>query len=201
MAAIRSKAWVILFSHSKLVNKASSRLNRPLSLRGGAVDEKLCPYLVLGIPERSSASADDIRAAYLKMALRWHPDKNPGRDAATAERRFKEIQRAYDILSDPRARALYDASAYDSGNDSDRSGSGSDSPGPPQPPSRRPPRCDDPAAVRMCGAAGAFRGYAAGDPAGFYHVYGATFRELAAPERGRALPEFGGPASPPSDVQ
>jgi curved DNA-binding protein len=61
-------------------------------------------YKELGV-ERG-ASEDAIKKAYRKLASQYHPDKNPGDD--TAERRFKDINRAYQVLSDKKQRALYD---------------------------------------------------------------------------------------------
>ena len=61
-------------------------------------------YEVLGV-ERS-ASADEIKKAYRKAALKYHPDKNPG--DKEAEEKFKEAAEAYDVLSNPDKKARYD---------------------------------------------------------------------------------------------
>src|SRR3954469_11510900 len=61
-------------------------------------------YDILGASR--SASADDIRKAHRKLVMKYHPDRNKGNKEA--EERFKEIQEAYDVLSDTQKRQNYD---------------------------------------------------------------------------------------------
>lgn len=67
-------------------------------------------YKILDVSR--NASADEIRKAYRKLAMQYHPDRNPG--DKQSEERFKEINEAYQVLSDPQKRAHYDrvGSAY-----------------------------------------------------------------------------------------
>ena len=62
------------------------------------------PYEVLGVARDSSDA--DIKKAYHKLVMKYHPDKNPG--DKTAEEKFKEVNNAFDILKDPQKRAAYD---------------------------------------------------------------------------------------------
>ena len=66
--------------------------------------EKRDYYEVLGVGK--TATADEIKKAYRKKAVQYHPDKNPGDKAA--EEKFKEAAEAYEVLSDPQKRQRYD---------------------------------------------------------------------------------------------
>jgi len=69
-------------------------------------------YDTLGVPRK--ATTDDIRKSYRKLARKYHPDLNPGDKAA--EDRFKNVQEAYDVLSDPKKRQMYDQYGFYSEN-------------------------------------------------------------------------------------
>ncbi len=63
-------------------------------------------YEVLGVPK--NASEDEIKKAYRKLAMKYHPDRNQGDKAKEAEAQFKEVKEAYEMMSDPQKRAAYD---------------------------------------------------------------------------------------------
>ena len=63
-------------------------------------------YEVLGVPR--NAGEDEIKKAYRKLAMKYHPDRNQGDKAAEAEAKFKEVKEAYEMLSDSQKRAAYD---------------------------------------------------------------------------------------------
>src|SRR5712671_961780 len=69
-------------------------------------------YELLGVPRK--ASAKDIRTAFRKLARKYHPDLNPG--DKSAEEKFKQLQEAYDVLSDSKKRQMYDQHGFYSDN-------------------------------------------------------------------------------------
>ena len=75
-------------------------------------------YKVLGVDK--NATQDDIKRAYKKLAIEYHPDKNKDADKAAAEEKFKEISAAYHVLGDENKRRTYD----DSGDQNYNNGSG-----------------------------------------------------------------------------
>ncbi len=69
-------------------------------------------YSVLGVERK--ATEDEVKKAYRKLAMKWHPDKNPG--DKKAEDKFKEITEAYEVLSDDKKRKMYDQFGHASTN-------------------------------------------------------------------------------------
>src|SRR3954453_23872860 len=91
----------------------------------GAGMAKRCYYEVLEV-ERA-ASDGDLKTAFRKLAMKWHPDRNPG--DKTCELKFKEINEAYDVLKDEQKRAAYDRfghAAFEHGSGSSGPGFGND---------------------------------------------------------------------------
>ena len=69
-------------------------------------------YELLGVPKK--ASTKDIRASFRKLARKYHPDLNPG--DKSSEEKFKQLQEAYDVLSDSKKRQVYDQYGFYSDN-------------------------------------------------------------------------------------
>ncbi|CAH9098845.1 unnamed protein product [Cuscuta epithymum] len=83
-------------------------------------------YGVLGLNKECSAS--ELRSAYKKLALKWHPDRCSARgnskSVEEAKKKFQAIQQAYSVLSDTNKRFLYDVGVYDFEDDDDENGMG-----------------------------------------------------------------------------
>ena len=75
------------------------------------MSEKRDYYEVLGVSK--TATADEIKKAYRKKAIQYHPDRNPG--DKEAEEKFKEAAEAYDVLSNPEKRSRYDQYGHNMG--------------------------------------------------------------------------------------
>src|SRR4030081_2727231 len=69
-------------------------------------------YELLGVPRK--ANSKDIRTAFRKLARKYHPDLNPG--DKSSEQKFKQLQEAYDVLSDTKKRQMYDQYGFYSEN-------------------------------------------------------------------------------------
>jgi DnaJ family protein A protein 5 len=145
-----------------------------------------CYYEVLGV-ERT-VDDDALKKAYRRACLREHPDKNPHRQAE-AEEAFKEIQQAYETLSDKQERAWYDAhreSILRGGSRADAMDDG---------------EAQREAFERMASGgvnlwsffrSSAFSGFESGEKS-FFNVYGSLFDTLSRHDGGRPLAAFGGP--------
>src|ERR1700722_6256767 len=74
-----------------------------------ATNTKQDYYDLLGVPRK--AAQKEIRQAYRKLARKYHPDLNPG--DKSSEEKFKQVQEAYDILSDAKKRQMYDQFGFE----------------------------------------------------------------------------------------
>ncbi|CAN6451354.1 unnamed protein product [Victoria cruziana] len=78
-------------------------------------------YSVLGL--KKDCSATELRSAYKKLALRWHPDRccnsSSGKHVEESKKKFQAVQEAYSVLSDANKRFLYDVGIYDSDEEDD----------------------------------------------------------------------------------
>lgn len=117
-----------------------------------------CYYDVLGVPR--DVSDEELKKSYRKLALKWHPDKNPD-NVSEAREQFQLVQQAYEVLSDPHERSW-----YDSHRESILRGAGSD-------------YKDDSLDVFHYFTPSCFKGYG-DDDKGFYAVYREVFNKLAA---------------------
>lgn len=79
-------------------------------------------YSVLGVG--SDSSVEEIRRAYRKLAMKWHPDRWTRTPSllGEAKRKFQQIQEAYSVLSDQRKRSMYDVGLYDPDDDEEDEG-------------------------------------------------------------------------------
>jgi len=135
-----------------------------------------CHYEVLGVSQ--TATDDDLKKAYKKLALQWHPDKNPDQ-VVEAKKRFLEIRAAYEVLSDPRERSWYDAHR----DVMLQKGSGDD-------------YQDDTINIYPFFTSSCYQGYNDSEN-GFYTVYNKLFKDIAeqdfkaSSDKTIAIPDFG----------
>ena len=157
-----------------------------------------CHYEVLELASRL-ASADEVKKAYKKLALKWHPDRNFGQESLAAEM-FKRVSAAYAVLSDPHERKWYDdhRDSILRGGDGTSKGGGGGGGG-----LDADISVDD---LWQYFNASCFNGFEErSDGKGFYQVYGAIFQAMVqqedeASERMTDAPPFGNESSSRADV-
>ncbi|XP_059049957.1 dnaJ homolog subfamily C member 21 [Achroia grisella] len=145
-----------------------------------------CHYEVLSLPKEASAS--EIKKAYRRLALQWHPDKNLD-NIQEAKEQFQLVQNAYEVLSDPQERAW-----YDNHREQLLRGAGSS-------------YNDDSLDVYPYFSPSCYKGFG-DDPNGFYGVYAEVFSKLISeetdflddPEDVTQIPKFGNSTTPYEDV-
>uniref|UniRef100_A0A2A4ISX6 DnaJ homolog subfamily C member 21 n=1 Tax=Heliothis virescens TaxID=7102 RepID=A0A2A4ISX6_HELVI len=145
-----------------------------------------CHYEVLCVPKEASAS--EIKKAYRRLALQWHPDKNL-ENLIEAKEQFQLVQNAYEVLSDPQERAW-----YDNHREQLLRGAGSS-------------YNDDSLDVYPYFSPSCYKGFG-DDPQGFYGVYNEVFSKLISeetdflddPEDVAKIPTFGNSTSPYEEV-
>jgi DnaJ-class molecular chaperone len=142
------------------------------------------PYEVLGVSR--SASAEEITKAYRKLAQKYHPDRNGGDKAAEAK--FKEVNNAYEVLSDPQKKQMYDMTGQTGGPGGFPGGAGGFPGG--FPGGQVDPQAAEELFRTMFGGAG-------GAPGGGFD-FGGMFGNAAGQKRGKQ--QRGSRARPPEDV-
>eukprot|EP00928_Gymnodinium_smaydae_P045430 TRINITY_DN30282_c0_g1_i1.p1 TRINITY_DN30282_c0_g1~~TRINITY_DN30282_c0_g1_i1.p1 ORF type:complete len:363 (-),score=74.04 TRINITY_DN30282_c0_g1_i1:111-1157(-) len=108
--ALQSRSPPLAFARLSLRTFAEYGNRPPGARRAKARDD---PYETLGVGR--NATQEELKKAYRKLALKWHPDRNAD-DKAHAEAQFKRINEAYSLLSDPGRRAMYDHGGGEAGS-------------------------------------------------------------------------------------
>jgi DnaJ family protein A protein 5 len=179
-----------------------SENNQNNHVKGQKVYVMRCHYDVLGVARE--ATAEEITRAFRKAALRLHPDKNPDRADEAAEE-FKELRKAYEVLSDPHERKWYDDHREDILRGRDPLEAAEDSAAATGSASRSEWMCSRATELNLYAyfQPSAYAGYEA-DERGFCQVYGSVFDQLAQEEvdaGGARPPSFGSMATAWKEVR